>query len=373
MDYYNNQNYYNVLGIEENATIKVIQNAKDRLKFGSPDDRVPFSMWDKIDEAYMVLSDPEKRREYDKQLLEEEKKVYSNTNKQSSSPILTEPIILKETFETSPTSEMEDIYSNTNKQSSSIFATKPIDLQIESEKIDYKKIAKYVGLSLPTAILSSIKIIKTIGRKYILNVETIEKEITEVKTIESQLIEEYEKKLEDGINKLLEEPHNNYKLEIDRLRYENYIELLKKIIEQKENSVSKKGNLTISKLQVIALKKQLQTFKNNLIKVNEKIKVYEGTHNLKKVHEELIKVNKQIKVQEKSSDKKILAVRRLNLRKKALLKLKKFQIQRLKFNREIHAIVKDSVTYSYNTAENFVENLFGSNDKIENPAKSKIH
>ena len=70
MDYYNNQNYYDILGIDKSATISSIERAKDRLKFGDPDDRAPFSMWTKIDEAYSVLSNPEKRREYDKKLEE---------------------------------------------------------------------------------------------------------------------------------------------------------------------------------------------------------------------------------------------------------------------------------------------------------------
>ena len=68
MNYYNNQTYYDILGVSKDASISAIQNAVERLKYGAPDDRVPFSMWDKIDEAYSVLSNPDRRFEYDKKL-----------------------------------------------------------------------------------------------------------------------------------------------------------------------------------------------------------------------------------------------------------------------------------------------------------------
>jgi len=79
MDYYSNQSYYDILGVKQDASLDSIQKAKDRLKFGDPDDRAPFSMWDKIDEAYNVLSDIEKRREYDKKI-EEDIDIYSHSD-----------------------------------------------------------------------------------------------------------------------------------------------------------------------------------------------------------------------------------------------------------------------------------------------------
>lgn len=66
MDYNNNQTYYDILGVTKDASLESIMKARDRLKYGSSNDRVPFSMWDKIDKAYDILSDSEKRREYDK-------------------------------------------------------------------------------------------------------------------------------------------------------------------------------------------------------------------------------------------------------------------------------------------------------------------
>ena len=50
-----------------------------------------------------------------------------------------------------------------------------------------------------------------------------------------KLIEEYNKKLEDQIYKLLSEPHNNYNLQIALSRYENQVELLRKRMEIKKN------------------------------------------------------------------------------------------------------------------------------------------
>ena len=41
----------------------------------------------------------------------------------------------------------------------------------------------------------------------------------------------YNKILNAEINKLLSEPHNNYKLEINRKKYENQVALLEKLVD----------------------------------------------------------------------------------------------------------------------------------------------
>lgn len=61
-----NQTYYDILGVKKDASLENIRYARNRLKFG--EDSVPFWMWEKIDKAYDVLSDSEKRKEYDKNI-----------------------------------------------------------------------------------------------------------------------------------------------------------------------------------------------------------------------------------------------------------------------------------------------------------------
>ena len=78
------KSYYDILGVKQDASLENIQKARESLKFGDSDDRAPFSMWGKIDEAYNVLSNAEKRREYDKKI-EENKDIYSHSNHGSSS------------------------------------------------------------------------------------------------------------------------------------------------------------------------------------------------------------------------------------------------------------------------------------------------
>lgn len=60
-----NKNYYEILGVEKDATLTEISESKDKLKFGDESTRVPFSEWKNIDEAYETLSNPDKRAEYD--------------------------------------------------------------------------------------------------------------------------------------------------------------------------------------------------------------------------------------------------------------------------------------------------------------------
>ena len=335
MDYNQNRTYYNILGVEKDASLDSIQKAKDRLKYGGPDDRVPFNMWAKIDEAYSVLSNSEKRKEYDKKLEYQKNNTYLNINEQSP-------------FKFS-VNKIEDIYSNTNKQSSSIFND-----EIENNN-SLKGIGNNILLALPTAILSTITIIKTIGNKIALIKDKKEKNINEIKTYDSQLIEEYRIKLENKIDLLLQEPHNNYKLEIQRLKYENNINLLR---AQINHMVSQNNNSLKYKIELNALKIQLSSYEKKLIEIDKKLDSYSGTNRLKKIQEELINVNRQLSMHEKFSDKREIIIKQLQIRKKVLSKLKKFKIEKLKFNSEIVAIFKDSIMNSHSLTKSTFDTLF---------------
>lgn len=237
-----NRTYYEILGLPKNGideegkkiSIESITNAKNALKFGEEDGRAPFTMWDKIDEAYSVLSDQTRRNEYDKLLGES---VIVNNN------------------EITDKSEQTSNFSN----------------------------VKNINSLLQMSGKSSLKKNKQ------------EQSIVEFKTQESNLIENYRKELEHKINQLLSENHYNYSLKIEKIKYENYIELLKKIIELRQNVLIRKDEYLQAKFQIISLKKQLEKFQSNLEEINKKIKEVESKTNVSRIQEELLEINKKMK------------------------------------------------------------------------------
>ena len=401
MSYYENQTYYDILGLPkygkrengDEVSLNSIIKAKDRLKFGNSDDRAPFSMWNKIDEAYNILSDTQKRKEYDRMLEETKNNVSdlekistlenkenqvenvkfeeiskNNTSDEKFTIVETKKDIenLKESYikpEIELEKKKENEYSDFQYKSSYIMDEDSNMLGNNSIVPKLKKVGKEVMLAIPTAVVATIKIIKELNNrnKYKLSKESSEKNITEVKTSESELEKEYRDKLDEKVDKVLDEYHSNYNLEMDKLRYVNNIELLNKKIELKENEVVKKGGLIKYKLQLTALKKQLDAFEVSLNRVNDKINQSQRKQRLSKIHENLIEINEQIK----ENDKKTIAVKKLEIRHQNLLNKKKLKISRMKSNREYYAIIKDSFTSARNVTENFVDNIFIPADKID--------
>lgn len=334
MDYYNKQTYYDVLGVESNATVDNIEKAKNRLKFGSPDDRAPFSMWEKIDEAYSVLSDSQKRAEYDKSLKDEIDKI----------------------------AQAPSITNNSNSQN--VVTNNESSLSQNEIKPKLKIIGKEIVLALPTAIIATINLIKKLNRKYTLSEQPGNK-ITEVMTEEANLIELYRRKLDEKIDTILTQYHHNYDLIIDKMRYENYIELLKNRIDLKENQVVKKGGLLKYKLQLTALRNQLKTFELSLEKVNDRIKTNNKVQRLSKIYEKLEEVNENIEQINQAPNKKVMVLKKLKVIKENLENKRNLKVQRIKTNREYYAIVKDSILSAHANAENFVNNFMVPIEKID--------
>lgn len=341
MDYYDNQTYYDILGINPNSTIDNIEKAKNRLKFGGPDDRAPFRLWGKIDEAYNVLSDPIKRAEYDKTLKEQTKEISR----------------LERVEETIIDNSYKSVAHSLSNGNSSLFQNEFIPR--------LKTIGKEVVLALPTSIIATISIIKKLDRKFSLDKNQPGEQITQVKTEESELIEEYRRKLDEKIEDVLTQYYHNYDLMIDKIRYENYIELLKKRIELKENQVVKKGGLLKYKLQLTALRNQLKTFEVSLEKVNNRIKSNIKVQKLSKIYDSLYQVSEKIEQINQSPIKKIVALKKLQIRKENLMNKGILKIERIKSNREYYAIFKDSFLVAHSNTKNFIENLFVPIDNID--------
>ena len=362
MDYYTNQSDYDILGVTEDASLENIHRAKDRLKFGDSDDRAPFHMWAKIDEAYNVLSDPVKRREYDKKL-DEEKNIYSNSNHDISShsdyddtPKFEEVKIEKlpeDLVEELEDKREEKVESGVDNIDNNEVDQNEYDLNFVSEfKPEEKEIKSKIGLAKPLKVALSVAgtlvpfaaitmlaaptgIASMIGagvvglaasiasgvtirklQKIRLQKNDKPKKITKISTPETMEFENYRQALDKDINRLLSEPHNNYKLEISRVKYENQIDLLEKILEIKLNKKIKKSETLKHKLDVIATKMQLETAKQNLTKVNQKINEYEKEQGLSKVNKELIEVNQQLAEQKGN---KSFSIRKLEAYQSKLL------------------------------------------------------
>lgn len=381
MDSYNNQTYYDILGVSENASLNNIQKAKDRLKFGNADDRAPFWMWAKIDEAYSVLSNHDKRKEYDEKLLTErnnsgsyeinsnvdeikkgtvEDVIENNLTKQDNNPT---PIINLEDneikVEPSPLS-IEDKQQNKNEQlpeDNSKDYTSPfipnISQKNEKEKFTKKQIlgivTSYFVLGPVGAVAIAVWLKK--HKKIKLVKDDKPKNITKISTEEMALIEYYNQSLDQQINKLLSEKHNNYRLQIQETKYENQIEMLKQLLQYKMNTKNKKSFLKY-KLDLVSTKMQLELSKSKLNEVRQKINDYNETQKsskLTKLNEDIINNNKQISKLENSP----VTVRKLNIYQNRLIKKRDRKAQYTKTS-----IVKELSVYNkFIKAKSFAKSL----------------
>ena len=405
MNYYTNQSYYDVLGIKEDASLENIQRAKDRLKFGNPDDRVPFSMWGKIDEAYNVLSNSEKRKEYDRKL-KEEINIYSNSDYDTSSNTEQDTVsdLQGEQEQTQEIDEYENIYSNSDHDTSSNteqdteidlekepIETKEQTLEKSEEEKEYdlnfvsefnpkekepkektdgsklKTIAKYVGGTLTGFVVAgpigaiAVPIWMKKHKKTKLQKTGKSKKITKITTEEMNEIEKYNQNLNTEINRLLSEPHNNYKLEINRIKYENQITLLEALLDIKLSKKVKRTEMLKQKLDVVSTKMQLETAKKNLANIKEKINEYEKEQGLSKVNKELIEVNQKLAEQK---DNKSFSIKKLEAYQTKLLNKRDSKAKGIK-----SIVIKSGKVYdSILKAKDFTISLpyvFKSVDKLD--------
>ena len=414
---FTNTRYYEILGVTHDASLANIENAKDRLKYGSGDDRAPFSEWALIDEAYAVLSDVYRRREYDNFLrenginqdtirtsqefmesrgifddniasdqyfeaesvapIENEAQVVSSTetvseteepsiepesiqkstpaidfNDTSLAQTIADDIVSKETPEVKPASDLapsqtqeteekeenKDLENEPETINRASFVTPfaPVSLKFKDLPLNekFKTAGKYAAGTLVVfslcAILPQLQMFAAAGAvvtagvwllkhksKVKLHKDKKVKKITQIKMAELEEFNAYEKNLDAQINKLLSEPHNNYKLQVEQKRYEAQIELLKKILEIRKNRHAKNSlDLFKNKLEIMTVANRLEEALKKYNDISNKIENYDRdkTPRLAKLNNKLI--DKNIEISEKSKANKF--VKKLKMQQKSL-------------------------------------------------------
>ena len=223
-----------------------------------------------------------------------------------------------------------------------------------------------VFLGLPGLIVSSLAVKKLSGKKLKLHPNK-HKKISDIKTQESKLIEEYNKNLDEQINTLLAQKHNNYNLQISKIKYENQIELLQKRIELKLNENVKRGGLIKYKLECVALNNQLETAKENLKNINSKIIDY--SKNEKTRNHILNATNKMLyesdaEVKQAQNEKQRFSIKKLNVKKEFWKKTRDFSAKRLKTTRNFVGKIQDGVIKAYDSVRS-VKEIFTPYDEID--------
>ena len=330
MDYYSNQTYYDILGLPKNGindrgekvSIDSIERAYNRIRWQE------FRYLDeKVIEAYSVLSDVKKREEYDRKLEEGTIEIEQSTQPEEVTPeevtpeeVTPEEVIPEEvtpeeltpkevtpeevtpeeaTPEEVTPEEVEDVYSDLTKNPNIVPFTPVEKKQTKEGGSKLKTIGKYVGGIAIGSLLGPIGVVTAIvwlkkHKKVKLQKDKKTKKITKISTEELGIIEQYNKTLDQEINKLLGEPHNNYKLEINRLKYENQIKLMEGLLKHKLSKEVKKSQMLKHKLDLVGTKIQLETAKKNLEKIEKDILEYEQNQKTANISKKLVEISQKL-------------------------------------------------------------------------------
>ena len=176
-------------------------------------------------------------------------------------------------------------------------------------------------------------------------IKDIGNKIKSVKTPQSELIKEYQKKLDAKVDALLSESNDKYSLEISKARYLSQKELLDKMLEIELNKEIKNGHLTMHKLKCLSLKNRMESIDDRIAilddKINGKIeskkhfgdkllsnankKLYSNQDELNKakVNEDLDKMDKNFKIS------------KLQIRQSKLLKRRDRAAKLVRFNSNV--------------------------------------
>ena len=356
-----NRTYYDILGVNEDASLENIRAAMERAYYGSPghpEDALPPSMWREVDEAYSVLSNRERRREYDKEKNLNNKSSNSSVpfgnldynqgipiNKTVEEPKVEEiipqipdlgnqpevienlpqspdlgnqPEVIENLPQSPYLSNQPEIIENLPQNHNDF--TIPFNFEQGNNKLTKrgKIVAGVIGFMYggPIGSFVAIKLSKHLKKffsnhKIKLQKKANNKLIMSVSTPEAKLNQEYLKNLDTEIDRLLSEPHNNYKLAINQKKYEKQVELLQKQLELKVNTKNKKG--VVYKLDLVSTRRQLEDAKAKLNKINSKIEKYNRKQKLTRLNEKLIDVNTRLNDEQRKSSIKRLSRKRSKL------------------------------------------------------------
>lgn len=116
-------------------------------------------------------------------------------------------------------------------------------------------------------------------KQFVLTKESYTGKITEINTIESQIIHNSNELLKKEIEDLAKHPNSDFRLQVAKQKYLNQVDILEQIINVRQNAKSKKGGFTSDSLKIAALKQEYRQAKHNLSIQNKKIKRKELENN----------------------------------------------------------------------------------------------
>ena len=344
----NERTYYDILdlpkyGINDNGekiTYTNIERAYNRLRYGISNGEGRAQVWEMplINEAFRVLSRPESRNKYDEylrnlessyenevvvepaeeeakeEIKEEEAKEEETKEEEAKEEIKEEEIKEEEAKEEEAKEEIkeEEIKEEEAKEEEAKEEEAKEDTELNEKDENYKirkantkKILKNAGIIALSSVFGIVGIVASsiiLAKKGKFKLDKISKTryIKEIKTAETSIIDNAASKLEGEIDTLLEKTslneHDNYKLELAKLKYKNQIDLLNQRIEFKENEIEKLETKVASRLKLLALKMRVNASKKWLqlreITTQKKLDILDNRNS--KSNDGLSKLNKEI-------------------------------------------------------------------------------
>lgn len=380
--YSDEQTYYDLLNIKENASQDEIKSAMIEYLL-SP--RLDQNIDSKKIEAYKILSDPESRKKYD-EFLENSRKEFTTYSYfyEPDSFILNKPEVEDQPIRPprKPIEEpasvgnfgfldeepVEEAKESQEKKEPIRPPRKPIEEPLDDENFDFKdeepteekteehpkivspfspneknkksqntkiiKIGKKIGgvlvtfavgaIPITTAMLDIIPMaaagitaltlvpatVWLINRKKILVKDKKTKKISKITSAEMKEYENYQNALDEELNKLLSEQHDNYKLTLLKAKYERQKQLLKKIYEIRSNTKSEHGMLRY-KLNLISIKMQIEEVNKSILKIEDQLKENDKKTKLTELNEQIEKNQQKIDKHDKNAP---ITLQKLNRR-----------------------------------------------------------
>lgn len=404
MDFSEDKNYYEILKIDKDATLDIVVEAYyNKMKESKNSSYMEKQI---ITEALTVLSNTEKKQKYDEFLKsinknnevsygdyipDEQDTIETVQEVPSQESIENSEIEVKDLENTPKNNESvasDNIQDEQNKMQSTPVPTEilfPSPMENIEIKEDYDENNLYqqkegskikstlinggkaiAGFAVTTPIVvfgTSWNLLKK--GKCRLQKNSSHKTITGSKTEESSLIKEYNRKLEENINKCLKEKHRNFDLEINRLRYKNKIELTKKVIEHKKDELKKKGKDIRQSFRINSLQAELEFAQKKLERINEKIENNIKENKLYTINTRLEDIENKLEYKKQENKNNWLIVKNLKLKKSFYALKQKSSANKIKLVNGFVSGPRNIIIKVYGmavTLKEGIDNLFTDND-----------